>query len=276
MNNKNIIISIILPCYNCENTILYTLNSIAKQTFTDYELIIINDGSKDRTKEKILDFINMNKEKMCIEYIERENRGFAYSLDEGIKYSKGIYIARIDSDDIWNDNHLEILYNKFKENNKYVLIGTKAFKIDEKNIIIGKYEVPIKHNEIIKFLHKDNPFIHSSVMFKKEKYNLTKGYYNGNDIINNHIADYRLFYEMSKLGLCENINDYNIMYRVLNTSMSRKIDKIYNLKGKLKITKEINKYYKKYKIYSLYIQFGIIIKIFIIYIIREIRGKDAK
>ena len=78
--------SIILPVYNAEETIEETLNSIKNQDYTDFELVIINDGSTDNTIDVINAFINKHK-KIDINLISRPNKGFMFSLEEGIQLS---------------------------------------------------------------------------------------------------------------------------------------------------------------------------------------------
>ena len=114
--------SIILPVYNAEETIEETLNSIKNQDYTDFELIIINDGSTDNTLEIINAFIGKHK-RIDINLISRPNKGFMFSLEEGIKIAKNKLIARIDSDDIWEYNHLNTMMACFNNNN-IVLAGS--------------------------------------------------------------------------------------------------------------------------------------------------------
>ena len=89
-------ISVILPFYNIESTILNSLRSIINQSEKIFEIIIINDGSKDNSEKKILSIIKKN-----IKYFKNKtNKGLAYSLNKGIKKSSGDLIFRMDADDI--------------------------------------------------------------------------------------------------------------------------------------------------------------------------------
>jgi glycosyltransferase involved in cell wall biosynthesis len=100
--------SVIIPAYNAENTILNTLISVANQTFHDYELIIINDGSTDETDNVIACFFAENSH-LTYKYIKTENKGVSSARNTGWKYSTGDYICFLDSDDIWYKNKLIIL-----------------------------------------------------------------------------------------------------------------------------------------------------------------------
>ena len=88
-------ISVIMPVYNGEKFLREAIDSILTQSFKDFELIIINDGSKDNSK-LIIDSFDDER----IIYVEQENKGLATALNHGISYSKGEFIARMDADDI--------------------------------------------------------------------------------------------------------------------------------------------------------------------------------
>ncbi|MFT5213706.1 MAG: glycosyltransferase involved in cell wall biosynthesis [Patiriisocius sp.] len=101
-------IDIILPVYNCEKFIGEAIQSVLDQTFTDFNLIIINDGSTDSSEE----IINKYKEiDPRIISITQKNRGQIASLNTGLELSKSKYIAFIDADDLWKKTKLEKQYN---------------------------------------------------------------------------------------------------------------------------------------------------------------------
>ena len=89
-------ISVVLPVYNAEETVAEAIDSILQQTFMDFELIIINDGSIDNSEEIILSY----SDERIRYYSNGENRGLIYSLNRGLRLAKGKYIARMDADDI--------------------------------------------------------------------------------------------------------------------------------------------------------------------------------
>lgn len=91
------LISIIIPAYNCELTILNCIRSVEKQNYSNYEIILVNDGSTDNTDKIIL---KMKKENNRIKYYKHENRGVSYTRNFGISKAKGYYITFLDSDDI--------------------------------------------------------------------------------------------------------------------------------------------------------------------------------
>ena len=101
MENKPLV-SIIMPAYNAEKTIVESIESVLRQTYRNWELIVVNDGSKDSTSEVVL---AINDERVRL--IEQENGGVANARNNGINNSTGEYIAFLDSDDLWVEEKLE-------------------------------------------------------------------------------------------------------------------------------------------------------------------------
>ncbi|WP_034669382.1 glycosyltransferase family A protein [Chryseobacterium populi] len=102
-------VSIVLPLYNAESTILFSIGSVLDQTYGSWELIIINDGSADNSADVVLEFINgLNAEtKDKIIFLTQENKGPSFTRNRGIKSATGQYIAFLDSDDVWVKEKLE-------------------------------------------------------------------------------------------------------------------------------------------------------------------------
>lgn len=105
-------ISVIIPCYNNAIFMKECLDSVINQTFRDIEIIAINDGSTDETAEIVQDYANRDNR---IVFINRENKGVSYSLNEGIKISKGEYLAFLDSDDYYDLDYLKNTYEAAKK-----------------------------------------------------------------------------------------------------------------------------------------------------------------
>ncbi|WP_315119221.1 glycosyltransferase family 2 protein [uncultured Clostridium sp.] len=97
-------VSIVLPAYNCESTLEATINSVLKQTYTDYELIIINDGSTDETKQICDEFSNLDNRIICFHTL---NKGVSEARNKGIEYISGEYLMFIDSDDTYDPTMIE-------------------------------------------------------------------------------------------------------------------------------------------------------------------------
>ena len=128
-NKKNSKVSIILPNYNSSETIKQTINTILKQAYENWELIIVDDNSDKKTKN-ILSKLKKFK-KIKIFYLNK-NKGAAYCRNLAIKKSKSYYIAYIDSDDLWKKNKLNLQIN-FMQKNNYFFTYTNyiTFKINK-------------------------------------------------------------------------------------------------------------------------------------------------
>ena len=123
-------ISIIIPVYNGEKYIEKCLDSIKNQTFKDYEVLIINDGSKDNTKNLIEKYLNDKRFKL----FNRTNHGIGASRNFGLDESSGEYICFIDSDDYVDKEYLEKLYNKISKENLDIVVCNYIELNEELNI----------------------------------------------------------------------------------------------------------------------------------------------
>ena len=156
-------ISVIIPIFNCQNTIKYTIISIQNQIMSDYEIILINDFSKDNSKKIIENF--SKKEHRIIIINNKRNMGTLYSRNIGVFASKGKYIFPLDNDDmLFNPKLFGLLY-KIGINNNYDIIGFKTiYGLDYNSSINNMIDDPFinnKNNKIVyqpklKFLSIDN------------------------------------------------------------------------------------------------------------------------
>lgn len=117
--------SVVIPAYNCANTITEVLDSVIKQTRMDLieEIIVINDGSKDNTDEVITKYCEEHKD-ICIKYFKQNNHGVSYTRNRGIKAAKGEWIALLDADDIWLPNKIERQSSVIKTNRNICFLGS--------------------------------------------------------------------------------------------------------------------------------------------------------
>ena len=163
-------ISAIMSVYNGEKYLREAIESILNQTFTDFEFIIVNDGSTDNSLEIIKSYDDER-----IKIINNEqNIGLTKSLNKALKQARGEYIARQDADDVSLPNRFEEQMKYFDKHPEVALLGTSVSYIDENGKITGKYSV-LANPRIHNFL-KDNQFKHGSTMFRKEIVNKLGGY----------------------------------------------------------------------------------------------------
>ncbi len=128
------LVSIITPAYNAAKLIPHTINSVLAQTYTEWEMIIVNDGSKDETIAVVEEFIaqNTNENGECkIKLITQENGGSAKARNTGIKAANGRYIALLDSDDVWDAEFLQSQLELMKQKDAVLVYGSYR-RINEK------------------------------------------------------------------------------------------------------------------------------------------------
>lgn len=119
-------ISVVIPAYNAEKTILDTIKSVQQQSFSDFEIIVINDGSSDRT----LDLINAVDDSR-IKVFSYENGGLSVARNRGITHAQGEFIAFLDADDLWTIDKLELQLKALQESPEAGVVYSWTLVIDE-------------------------------------------------------------------------------------------------------------------------------------------------
>lgn len=211
VNNKPLV-SVILPVYNAELYLFESIQSILNQTYTNFELIVINDGSSDNS----LNIIHNFKDKRLILINNNTNKGIVVCLNSAISISKGELIARMDADDISLPNRLEIQLHQFLKNTNLILCGS-YYNIIYKNIELKTIELPVNNNEIKSRLIFNNQIAHPSVMFRKSLW--VNNQYSEHDF---GCEDYGLWLSSQKQGEYYNIPIPLIKYRVHSANISLK------------------------------------------------------
>lgn len=207
------VISVLLPVYNAEKYIEQAVTSVLNQTFTDFELIVINDASTDNTLP-ILNGFSDNRIKIIT---NPESYRISKSLNIGIRLAKGEYIARMDGDDIAHPKRFEKQIALFfaKPDVSFCCTWVRQFKDNvSKKYIKRNYP---NHDEIKANLLFLNTIFHPTVMFKKEalkKYNLSY------DESLRLLEDYTLWVNASEKVRFANINEALLDYRIHTTNIS--------------------------------------------------------
>jgi glycosyltransferase involved in cell wall biosynthesis len=157
-------ITVLMPAFNAQKYICEAIDSVLSQTFQNFELLIVNDGSTDQTLQLIDSYTDDR-----IRIINQENKGIAVALNNGLVNAKADLIARFDADDICLPQRLEVQYNFMKANPSYSLIGSGVDYIDVNlDYIFTHYPEANTYSEILQLKYTTCPFIHSSVFYKKE------------------------------------------------------------------------------------------------------------
>lgn len=158
-------ISVVIPMYNSEKSILYSLESIKNQSVQPNEIIIVDDGSTDSSSMLVRNFTTQNPN-LNIRLIQKANGGVSSARNLGMKQAKSDWIALLDSDDEWYKNKLELQIEILRENNKIDFLGTSRANYKVERILWLKInritKIPYKYL-FLKFI-----FQPSTVIFKKK------------------------------------------------------------------------------------------------------------
>jgi len=213
--NDKIKISVVMAVYNAEKYLNESIDSILNQTFTDFECIIINDGSTDNS----LNIIKSYKDDRIV-LINQKNTGLAKALNNGIRIAKSDYIARMDADDIMLSDRLKEQYYYLRQNPEYIVVGCNASIVDVDGNYVYTSSLPINDNECKKKL-PDSPFIHPAIMLKKDAF-YKAGQYSEQMLTG---QDYVLINKMAKYGKFFNLKESLMQYRIVPNSNSLRSNK---------------------------------------------------
>lgn len=241
------LVSIILPTYNWNhNWFSESIDSVLSQSFTDFELIIINDCSTNDIEKTILEYKQKDDR---IVYIKNEqNLRLTKTLNKWIDLAIWKYIARIDDDDIWCDKNKLKKQVEFMENNPdYWLCWTNIILIDEEWKEIKKIYKYSSNKEIKKNMIYWTQFWHSSVLFRKDCIKKVWNYSEDWDYIEDHDLWSRIWIHYKLF----NFDEYMMKYRVNNKWIcNSNFNK--QLIAFIKNTIRYKKYYKKYYLWVIY------------------------
>ncbi len=201
-------ISVLMPVYNASPYLEKAINSILNQDFPDFELVIIDDGSKDNSLEILKKFASKDAR---IKLSARQNKGISATRNELIDMASAELIAWMDADDISLSHRLSAQYNYLKSNKKYVAIGARTQLIDKDDDGICEWPLPLTHQEIDSW-HINGLggaiIFPSSMMRKKKVLDI-----NAFDVSLTGAEDLDIFLKLAEVGSLANINTVCLCYR---------------------------------------------------------------
>lgn len=208
-------VSVIIPTYQRADWVNEAIKSVLAQTYKDYEIIVINDGSTDNTTE----VLNQFQDK--IKLIEQENKGVSTALNIAIEKSQGQYIAFLDDDDIWLPNKLEKQILLLESNHRIGLIYSDMLLFDEKAVfpepLSKKLPIHVGHISWMLFIFGNSVPLPSSVVVRCEVLDEIGLF----DESLTHCHDYDLWLRISEKWLLSYLDEPLTMYRLSDTSMSK-------------------------------------------------------
>lgn len=223
------LVSINMAAYNAARFLPTTIESVLQQTYTNWELIIIDDGSTDKTFEILRSFSDPRIKVITHE----ENKGVVETRNNALKHSSGTYIAILDSDDIWKDKEKLTKQVEYMEAHpECAIVGTFIELIDEKEKKIGSDSYELTDQRIRECILRQNQFAHSSILIRKEA--IEAGY-----LAYNPAEDFELILRIGEKWKLANLPFYTTEYRIHSSGISKK--------GKKELATQILRIIKKYK-----------------------------
>lgn len=218
-------VSVILPVFNAEKYLKEAIDSVLTQTFTDFELLLINDGSTDASEAIVQSY----SDERIVSIKNEKNSGLIYTLNKAINLAKGEYIARMDADDIALPERLQKQIETL-ENSGVAMLFTRVKLIDANRNPLPDWKNDVDNTSpqrIKNFLKTDNCLAHptamgKTVIFKKYGYRYNQKY----------SEDYDLWLRLLTDGLrLEKLNEPLLLHRILPTSATRfkKVNLYYRL-----------------------------------------------
>lgn len=222
---NNPLVSVTIPLYNGGKYIKKTIESVLTQNYKHFELIIVNDGSTDDSKDIILSFTDSR-----IRFFENDrNSGIVKTRNKGLSEARGKYIAILDADDISLPDRLQKQVEFLETHPDHGLCGTYYEVIDSNGNLKVRIQVPVNFDDIRTFLLFNTCFCHSSVMVRRDLVE-EKMFTEGFDII----EDFEMAYRLSQITRLANLPDFVTQYRIHGKNQTIKNpDHVLNLRKKM-------------------------------------------
>lgn len=217
-NHINSLISIGIPLYNAEKYIEHAVVSVLNQTYGNFELIIVDDGSSDESVNIVRKFDDIRIKLI----VDSKNRGLPYRLNQITSLARGEFIARMDADDIMHPERIEKQLKFMQENPEVDVSGSSVYIIDSKNNILGLRHVKlIKEDKVARI--QGGVFIHPTVFgkaswFKQHSY----------DAKATRIEDVELWTRTSFCSKFQNLDIPLLFYREVNDNYHIKYKKAFS------------------------------------------------
>lgn len=202
-----------MPVYNGERFLAEAIESVLAQSFSDFELLIVDDGSADSSPDIVADYA---KDDSRVVTHHQANQGSAAALNFGIDRARAPLIARLDSDDVAMPERLALQHRYLSANEAVGMVGGEVKVIDEDGRAFAEVRYPLSDAEIRKAFSRSTPFVHSAVMMRKSAFERAGGYRPSFE----PAEDLDLWLRMAERHKLANLDAVVAMYRVHESQAS--------------------------------------------------------
>ena len=199
-------VSVAMPVYNGSRWLTEAINSIIRQTYPNFELLVVDDGSTDDTPRLLDNYVNQDKR---IRVLRQNHSGLVAALNRCLAEARGSFFARLDADDRVASKRLEAQTGFLRSNVDFGLVGSWARKIDANGRPLGKITPTTKPELLSQQLMRNNPFLHSSITMRTELVRRLGGYRSAFEAA----EDYDLWLRVSEVSKVTNLPELLIDYR---------------------------------------------------------------
>lgn len=202
------LISVIVPVYNAEAYLVAAMESLRLQTYSHFEVIAIDDASKDSSYKILKNFAKIDSRFHV--YRNKHNQRIANTLNFGLTKAKGHFIARMDADDLAMPTRFQKQVKYLQAHPGVVVVGGQCLTIDKNDKITGKKVFPTTHFGIHELMYTQNPIQHPSIMINRNLLPKSFAWYNPELP---PAEDLDLYFRLGKYGLYANLRSTLLMYR---------------------------------------------------------------
>jgi glycosyltransferase involved in cell wall biosynthesis len=206
-------ISIIMPVWNGEKYLAAAIDSLLVQTYADFELLVIDDGSTDRTPEILRAYTDPR-----LRVLRLDHAGIVVALNHGLSQAKAKWVARLDADDLSLPRRLELQWQAVNHHPQAVLCHTNVIHLGEDNLPVGEARLPHSRSFTALRLCYQCPIVHSTVLFKRSTVLAVGGYLPEE----RHAEDFSLWGRLLEQGEFVALPQRLVQFRVHQQSVSQK------------------------------------------------------